>query len=478
MNDADALPEVPVDPMPLERFRPIVGDGRMEAALAVAARARAALDGRTVWNVNSTAAGGGVAEMLAALLPYARGAGVDARWLVIRGDEDFYRTTKRVHNGLHGSAGDGGMLGRDEAGHYAEVTARNLEALQDAIRPGDVAILHDPQTAGLVEGLKAHGARVLWRCHIGHDHPNEYVRRSWAFLRPMLEPADGFCFTRAAYAPDWVPPAKRHVVPPSIDPFSPKNQAMDPATARAIVAHLGLIADGRPARQQLRFTRHDGSPGFVERHADVQHSGPLPDPDAPLIVQVSRWDRLKDMAGVLRGFADFVSERCDATLALVGPTVHGVSDDPEGAATYDHCVDVWRGLPHFERNRVMLVCLPMADVEENAAMVNAIQRQAAIVVQKSLYEGFGLTVTEALWKARPVIATAVGGITEQIEDSINGLLIDDPTDLEQFGRSMCLLLNDPELARRLGEAGHRTAVEHFLAPRHLSQYAELVLALG
>ena len=371
------------------------------------------------------------------------------------------------------------MLGRDEAGHYAEVTARNPEALRGAIRAGDVAILHDPQTAGLVEGLKRTGARVLWRCHIGHDHPNEYVRRSWAFLRPyartgrrlLLHP--GRVCARLGPAGE----AARH---PAVDrPVLAEEPGDGPGDGAGDLSPTsGSSPTAAPPASGSGSPATTGRRAFVERHADVQHSGPLPDPEAPLIVQVSRWDRLKDMAGVLRGFADFVSERCDATLALVGPTVHGVSDDPEGAATYNHCVDVWRGLPHFERNRVMLVCLPMADVEENAAMVNAIQRQAAIVVQKSLYEGFGLTVTEALWKARPVIAAAVGGITEQVEDSINGLLVDDPTDLEQFGRSMCLLLNDPELARRLGEAGHRTAVEHFLAPRHLSQYAELVLALG
>jgi trehalose synthase len=190
------------------------------------------------------------------------------------------------------------------------------------------------------------------------------------------------------------------------------------------------------------------------------------------VVQVSRWDRLKDMPGVMLGFAEHAIAS-GAHLALVGPNVSGVTDDPEGPAVLDECIEIWRNLPHAARVRIQLVCLPMTDVEENAAIVNAIQRHAAVVVQKSMAEGFGLTVAEAMWKARPVIGSAVGGIQDQLTDGESGVLLADPEDLHAFGDALCGLLEQPARAQEMGEAARERAIEHFLGSRHLMQYVEV-----
>jgi trehalose synthase len=194
-----------------------------------------------------------------------------------------------------------------------------------------------------------------------------------------------------------------------------------------------------------------------------------------LIVQVSRWDHLKDMAGVLRAFADHVAS--PAHLALVGPEAAGVTDDPEGAAVMGECVATYDGLPRPVRARVHLVCLPLDDRDENAAMVNAFQRHATVMVQKSLQEGFGLTVTEAMIKARPLVASRVGGIQDQIGHEREGLLVDDPADLAGFAAAINRLLADPSLAGHLGAAAHTRAVEEFVGDRHLTRYADLLLGL-
>lgn len=467
------LREVGVPPLPYERFRPLLGEERYAALAQVAETAGSAFAGRTVWNVNSTATGGGVAEMLTSLLAYARGAGVNARWLVIEGTPAFFAVTKRIHNGLHGMPGDGGALDVAEHRLYEAVLHDNAEELQALVQPGDIVLLHDPQTAGLVEAVQGAGALAVWRCHVGHDDGNWLVERTWDFLRPYLEGADAFVFSRRAYAPEWMNGGGRlTVIPPSIDPFSPKNQDLDADTVRSVLSHIGVItrAGGGDA---LMFTRRDGSPGRVDRYADIVRTGHSPLPDTPLVVQVSRWDRLKDMTGVMAGFAQYVDGLHDAHLALVGPNVSGVADDPEGGEVLDECIRSWRELPHAVRRRVQLVCLPMTDAEENAVMVNALQRHAAVVVQKSLHEGFGLTVAEAMWKERPIVASAVGGIQDQIVDGEHGLLLSDPTDLEAFGVAVRRLLTDRTFADQIAKNARERAVAQFLGSRHLVQYAEL-----
>jgi trehalose synthase len=258
------------------------------------------------------------------------------------------------------------------------------------------------------------------------------------------------------------------IVPPSIDAFSPKNQDLTP---EAVTAILGVIGLSPPDDAAPTYRRVDGSPGRVDRRAEIDQDAPLPG-GANAVVQVSRWDALKDPVGVLRGFVDQCPH--SAHLVLAGPAVEAVSDDPEGAAVLAEVRRLWAEVPAPARERVHLACLPMDDISENAAMVNAIQRRAQVVVQKSLAEGFGLTVAEAMWKARPVIASRRGAIQEMIRDGVTGVLLDDPQDLEEFGRACTQLLDDPDRAARIGAAGRQRITEQFLGSRHLVQYLRLL----
>lgn len=410
--------------------------------------------------------------MLHVLLGYVRGVRLDVRWFVIDGDAPFFAITKRIHNHLYGTAGDGGPLGSAEHDVYRSICETNSHELAASVRPGDVVILHDPQTAGLAERLASIGCHVVWRCHVGIDRPNEHSTAGWEFLRPYLEPfVDHYVFTDARFPPDWVPEKRCSIIWPSIDPFSPKNQALPDATVEAILTHVGIIA-GRTG--DTSFERLDGSPARVESYCDLIRTGPAPSPGTPLIVQISRWDRMKDMAGVMSAFAAHVDSGRDAELVLAGPVVTAVADDPEGGRVLQECWELWRQLPHAIRCRVQLVCLPMHDLEENAAIVNALQRHAAVVVQKSLAEGFGLTVAEAMLKGTPVVASAVGGIVNQVVDGETGRLIADPADLRSFGEAVCELLDDRESARRLGEAGRHRALESHLGDVHLQRWLQMI----
>ena len=410
--------------------------------------------------------------MLATLLAYTRGAGVDTRWLVLDGNPRFFRITKRLHNMLHGTPGDGGALGDAERAEYESVLAGNLEILRSRVRAGDIVLLHDPQTAGLAESLRAEGAHVVWRCHVGRDTPNELTDAGWRFLEPYVAKADATIFSRRAYVPSWADHGSL-IIPPSLDPFSAKNVALSPATVDASLLRSGLVARP-PGLGSLDFRRRDGSTGTVSVHRNLLVAGDVVPRDARVVLQISRWDRLKDMVGVLTAFAEGLSRLPDDThLVLAGPDVLGVSDDPEGAEVLFECVDLWKSLPDRARQRGHLVSLPMDDVGENAHLCNALQRHASVVVQKSLAEGFGLTVTEAMWKDRPVVASAVGGIQDQIVDGRTGLLLADPTDHERFIDLVAQVMDDGALAQRLGDAAGQRACEEYLGDRHLIQYVEL-----
>jgi trehalose synthase len=469
------LQGVHLDPQGLEIFEPIVGAAEVAEARRIAARMRERFAGRVLWNVNSTAVGGGVAEMLQSLLRYARGAGIDARWIVMRGDPEFFRLTKRIHHALHGSRGDGTPLDDAARQTYERVSADNARELAACVQAGDAVILHDPQTAGLAPHLVAAGAHVIWRCHIGNDLPGPEVERGWTFLAPYLEGVRTFVFSRRAYVPDFCDHGRAVVIQPSIDALHAKNRQLEERVVHSVLVHSGLVEGPPPEPEDRTFTRSDGSPGRVERRADLVRLGRAPAWSTPLVAQISRWDPLKDFTGVLRGFALLADGAMpgDAHLVLAGPNVRAVADDPEGGAVYDAVVHAWRALPHSVRQRVHIASLPTADVEENAIIVNALQRHAAVVVQKSLHEGFGLTVTEAMWKGRAVIASAVGGIVDQIVDGVSGVLLRDPSDLDAFAKALAGLLEDPERARRMGQAAHERVRTHFLGVRHLTQYAEL-----
>ncbi|HEX4977940.1 MAG TPA: glycosyltransferase [Nocardioides sp.] len=469
--------EVRVDAVELGRLERILDPERAESLRTYARAAEEALRGRVVWNVNATATGGGVAEMLQTILAYGRGAGVDTRWLVLDGDPEFFTATKRLHNFLHGSPGDGGQLDGRVRDHYAQVLDRNLADMRGRVRPGDLVLLHDPQTAGLVAGLREAGVRVLWRCHVGRDDPHPLHEEAWEFLRPFLEGADGFVFSRREYVPRWMPQDRVWIVPPSLDPFSAKNAELSDLDVAVVLRVAGLVA-GHPDGGSLDFPRRDGETGQVRPRQSLLVDGdPVPG-GARVVLQVSRWDRLKDMAGVLRGFVDNLALMPDdAHLLLAGPDVLGVTDDPEGAAVLEECRALRRSLPDAVRGRVHLTALPMDDIDENAHLVNALQRHASVVVQKSLMEGFGLTVTEPMWKYRAVVASAVGGILDQIEDGASGVLLPDPADTDACAAEVARLLADPERAHRLGVAAHARVQDRFLGDRHLIQYAQIFATL-
>ena len=252
---------MPVGSVSLDRLRSEIGSERTAHFEAIGAVARERLAGRVVLNVNSTAAGGGVAELLQTLLAYARGAGIDARWVVIEGDPEFFAITKRIHNHLYGSNGDGGTLGAAEHRRYEATMDRQADALVALIRPGDVVLLHDPQTAGLAGRARAAGASVLWRCHVGIDTQNDESEQGWEFLRPYLDDVSAFVFSREQFAPSWVPKERLAVIPPSIDPFSAKNEPMTEHDVVSVLRYAGLLAgEGQPPAGMFTSSRrHPGA---------------------------------------------------------------------------------------------------------------------------------------------------------------------------------------------------------------------------
>ena len=255
--------------------------------------------------------------------------------------------------------------------------------------------------------------------------------------------------------------------------LSVKNAPLDDDTRRAIVHASGLIRANGATPGRAEFPRADGGRGTVTREVDMIEDEPVPT-DAPLVTQVSRWDPLKDPVGVMSAFAERARSHDDgAHLVLAGPAADGVGDDPEGAKTLDEVRQAWQDLDAPARRRIHLASLPMEDQEENAAIVNALQRSADIVVQKSLVEGFGLTVAEAMWKSRPVIASRVGGIQDQIVDGENGILVD-PTDFHRFQEAITELLDDRHEAEQLGAAAHQQVCDHFLPANHFEDERELL----
>ena len=464
--------QVEIESFDVGRFETVLTPERYEELVDTTVRALEIFEGRTVWNINSTARGGGVAEMLQSLLAYARGAGVDARWAVISGNPDFFRVTKRIHNHLHGSAGDGGGLGDEEKTIYEEAIEQNAAEMLELVQPNDVVLVHDPQPAGLAEQLREKAAAVVWRCHVGLDLPNDLARDAWRFLMPYVRPAERYVFSREAYAWEGLETDRIEIIPPSIDAFAPKNQEMDPDNVRAIVAATGLVsgdAHGSPT-----FLRWDETEGTVACLTEMFEGGPPPPSEARLVVQVSRWDRLKDPVGVIQGFAEHVAPALEEVhLIVAGPAVAAVSDDPEGQEVLNECRDAWQELAPEVREKVHLACLPMEDAEENAAIVNALQRRADVVVQKSLAEGFGLTVAEGMWKSRPLVASKIGGIQDQIVHGESGLLVEDPRNLESYGKAVLELLNDEPRAFEMGRKARIRVRDGFLGARSLIQYVRL-----
>jgi trehalose synthase len=467
--------EVPVDPLPLELLNPALGveaSGRLAAALATAARS---LTGRTIWMVNSTPAGGGVAELLRALLPYWRAAGLEVRWVVLRAPLGFFTVTKRLHNWLHGDPGDGGELGDGERRTYERVLAATAERLVAELRPRDLVVLHDPQTAGLAPALAMTGATVAWRSHVGAERSSELTQAAWEFLAGYIDDAAAVVFTRLGFIPSQLAGMPVSVIAPCIDPCATKNRELSAATSAAILAQAG-IASGDSHRAPMLVGRDRIA---VRRRCAIRRAGPLPRLGRDrLVLHLARWDRLKDPVGVIDCFADGVLGRVDAHLMLAGPEVGAIADDPEAAAVYREVEAHWDRLRQGARRKIHLLRLPMHDLEENAAIVNALQSHADVVIKKSLEEGFGLGVTEAMWKQRAVVASAVGGHREQIEHGVSGVLIPDSRDLDATSAAIADLIADPTRARQLGAAARRRVHHRFLPNRHLEQWLPLLTAMA
>jgi trehalose synthase len=461
-----------VAPLALDQFEEVVPQACMDEFVAELVRAHHRLGRRALWHVNSTATGGGVAEMLQSVLCYLAGADIETRWAIVDGDEDFFVVTKRIHHMLHGRRGDGGPLGEAEHDVYLASLASERDSLLALIRPGDIVFLHDPQTLGLAESLRDAGARVVWICHIGVDEPGDTAKAAWRFLMPHVRCCDAQVFSRSQYVWDGLDSARVEIIPPCIDVFSPKNQPLEGRTVAAILEQASIVAMTGEGDDPV-FVRADGDRTRVRSKAEMLEDAPVPR-SAPVVTQISRWDPLKDHRGVMLAFAEHMRDGRNAHLILAGPSPDAVGDDPEGEAVFDELVEAWKQLPREKRERIHLASLPMDDVDENGAIVNALQRYSQAIVQKSLAEGFGLTVTEAMWKARPVVASRVGGIQDQIEHGETGVLVDDPTDLRELGRALTTLLNDTETADRLGQAAHERVADRYLVPRYLLRYLRLI----
>jgi trehalose synthase len=440
-----------------QRLARLIGRSRLDELVQAAEQARMALKGGRVWNISATSTGGGVAEMLHTLVGYSRGCGVDTQWVVIEGDEPFFKITKRLHNRLHGAAGDTGDLERSEADHYATVMGENAAALANRVNAGDVVVLHDPQTVGLAGPLAKRGARVVWRCHIGSERRNAYTEEGWRFIEGYLRLCCTLVFSHVGFVPRFLAGADVAVIAPSIDPYTAKNRRLNSAQIHKLLVRVGLF---------------DDSASGVSVGAVLGGAGPISTDDR-VVVQVSRWDHLKDMQGVLEGFAGMKKGQDDLRLALVGPAVSAVSDDPEGAKVLDECLSCWENLSPKKRSSIRLITLPMDDLGLNALMVNAIQRHATAVVQKSLEEGFGLTVAEAMWKSRPVVASAVGGIVDQLTPG-TGVLLSDPSDLDAFAKTLADLLVRPQQMAEMGRRARKRIRSDFLSDRHLVDFARLI----
>lgn len=398
--------------MKLENYRKIVGRHAIDELVYLAEK----LQGKTIQMINSTAVGGGVAEILHRIVPLMNELGVRTYWDVIRGDDDFFYVTKAFHNALHGK-------GNNISPEMFKIFIRNTEEnLQTMRLNGDVIFIHDPQPIGLVQAKEKLNAKWLWRCHIDVSSP---LPQAWEFIRPYVESFDAAVFSAPQFAKSL--PIRQFLIAPSIDPISDKNKDLPEHYIISVLEKYRL------------------------------------DPERPIVMQVSRYDILKDPIGVIDAYK-MIRDDVDCQLALVGS---GASDDPESAEVLKEVQE--RAMDDPNIHVIFIPQNPNLSIE-----TNALQRGATIILQKSIREGFALTVSEALWKGKPVIASAVGGIPLQIKHNITGVLVHS---VEGTAIAIKRLLNNPELAKNLGENGKRFVKQNFLITRHLKDYLMLFLIL-
>jgi trehalose synthase len=394
----------------LQDYEDVVAPGVIEELRVLAAK----VSGRKLQHINSTPVGGGVAELLTRMVPLFRELGVETSWDVIKGNEAFFNVTKAFHNGLHGKLED---IREEMFEIFRENTAMNLREVNFT---GDVIFLHDPQPAGLIAKKAEIGRHWVWRCHIDVSTPQ---REIWEFLRPYVEQYDAAIFSMPDFAQQLPIPQFR--IAPSIDPLSDKNKPLEKSYIAQVLEKYSL------------------------------------DPRRPILTQISRFDRLKDPLGVISAYK-IVKKRIDCQLVLAGG---GASDDPEGEAVLREVQEAAVGDPNIH----ILLLPPFSDLE-----INALVRGSTVVIQKSIREGFGLTVSEALWKKKPVIGGAVGGIKLQVIDGITGFLVHSP---EGAAHRISQLLRDRKMSQRMGENGYLHVQRNFLVTRHVKDYLLTMLAL-
>lgn len=405
-------------------------------------------------HVNTHSGFGGVAELLRALVRAQRTRGLAVGWAVISGTEEFYLQAKRLHRLMHGHDDPTELRAPRQRALYRSILRPQSEWLATQLGPEDIVVLHDPQTLGMAAELAATGARVVWHLHVGTDDAAK-LAEIWPFFADDLGHLSDVLATRTAYLPPgWLCPAQRHVLGLAIDPQADKNRPLAGQEVRTLLAHLGLTG-ATPAPTD----------GWLDQDA------PLP-ADAPVVLQVSRWDPLKDMLGVQRCFAG-LDGHDDAHLVLAGPDPFEVADDPEGLAVLAEVRSARAALPPDRRARIHLAMLSMRRPDRNALLVNALQRRADVVVQKSLEEGFGLTATEAMFKGKALLAGDTGGLRLQVTHGRTGLLVE-PTDDHAVRASLSRLLADRELRTELGRRAHDEVVARFLMSGLADRYLALV----
>ena len=431
---------------------------------------------RSVLMLNSTARGGGVAEMLPRILLTLRELGITAQWAAMKvARPEFFRLTKHLHNLIHGR-GDPALT-PDDRQLYEEVSRDVADALLPHLKSGDVLMIHDPQPLGVAAYIrnKMDDIHIVWRCHIGVDFASQATRAAWQFLKPYVEACDHSIFSAPEYVPYYLA-GRATVIYPGIDPLSHKNRNLTPHKLAGILCNAGLAIEHAPVL----------TPPFSQKVTRLQPDGtfgPAVSPDEigflyrTIVAQVSRWDRLKGFGPLMAGFVRFKQKLREAgsavaprdrhrieivRLVLAGPEPNSVKDDPESREVLDELCKTYCNLdPEFQKD-IALLSLPMQSQKENELIVNAIQRCASIVVQNSLQEGFGLTATEAMWKGTAVLGSEACGLRQQIRDGIDGRLIRDPEDPSEIAYLLEEMLSNYSERERLARNAQRRVFLEFL----------------
>lgn len=441
--------------------------------LAKSKKPVASLKGSTVWMINSTAIGGGVAEMLPSQMRILRELGVSIEWLVIEAKEEaFFNLTKRIHNAIHGS-GDG-IFSVSDREIYEQVNKNNLDKALELIQDGDIVVVHDPQPMPLAAMIKqVKKVSIIWRCHIGLEQDTEVTDAVWEFLSPYSDDYDHFIFSIPSYVPKALK-SKTTIIPPAIDPLSHKNRALQLHKSIGILYQSGVLDEHKAIlyhryNHLVRRVMPDGSFGSPNQVGELNLIY------RPYVIEISRWDRLKGFKELMQAFIKMKKDnrangdpdsleykRIQMTLLVLGgPDPAYVSDDPEGNEVLQELTEEYKSLDADMQNDVALLLLPLDNPKENALIVNALQRASSIVVQNSIQEGFGLTATEGMWKRKPLLVSGAAGLKLQVEHNKTGLINEDPTDIDKLAKALEYMLNNPKERDKWGFNGQLRVIQNF-----------------